>query len=394
MGSTSDGGGLFPERAPDLGRCPRVQPTRRVPLFFHEASRAGATHVNLSAVRGDGRHLWVAGDETATVERLTALDDGTGGGTGDGTVTGFGHQVSVPLAELVDLPGPHAEEADVEGLARSGPWLWAIGSHSLKRKRIRDHDPDAKARKRLGRVVREPNRFVLVRLPVDPATGLPAREVTVDGETLTAAVLGAHGDDLTTHLAADDLLAPFLAIPSKDNGLDVEGVAVHRSEHGTRLYVGLRGPVLRGWAVLLELRPATHRKHPGRLVLEEFDDDGPRSRYRLHLLDLRGLGIRDLCPDGDDLLVLSGPSMGLSGPVRVHRWVGGCRAEAADVVRAHELPVVLELPHGQGEDHPEGIALLPREPGGPARLLVVLDSPAADRHVPGGGMLADLWELP
>lgn len=390
MGSTAEGARLFPEPAAPPGRCPDVHPSRQVPLFFDEASKATSTHVNLSAVRTDGRHLWLAGDETATLERLTALG-------GDGTADGFGHQVSVPLAELVDLPGPHEEEADVEGLARSGPWLWAIGSHSLKRRRIRDHDPDAKARKRLGKVVREPNRYVLVRLPVDPATGLPAREVTVDGETLTAAVLGAHDDDLTTHLAGDDLLAPFLTIPSKDNGLDVEGVAVHRSADGVRLYAGLRGPVLRGWAVVLELRPATHRKHPDRLVLEEFGDGPERGTYRLHLLDLHGLGVRDLCPDGDHLLVLSGPSMGLSGPVRVHRWIGAGRAEAADVVRRAELPVVLDLPHGQGEDHPEGIALLPPDPGvpgAPARLLVVLDSPAPGRHTAAGAVLADLWELP
>ncbi|WP_432513045.1 DUF3616 domain-containing protein [Kineococcus sp. SYSU DK001] len=356
-----------------------MEPTRRVPLHFDDASRAGGTHVNLSAVRTDGPHLWVAGDETATVERLTAV-------TTDGVVTSYDHQVTVALADLVDLPGAHGDEADVEGLARSGPWLWAIGSHSLKRKRIRPGDPDDKARKRLSRVVREDNRFVLVRMPVDPATGLPAREVEVDGQTLTAAVLGAHDDDLTRHLRDDDLVGPFLSIPSKDNGLDVEGIAVHRSEHGTRLYVGLRGPVLRGWAVLLELRPRTHRKHPGRLVLEEFEDG---SAYRAHLLDLRGLGIRDLCPDGDDLLVLTGPSMGLSGPVRVHRWVGGCVVEAADVVRADELPVVLDLPHGQGEDHPEGIAVT-----GDDELLVVLDSPAGHRHTARGGMLADVWPLP
>ena len=377
---------MFPTGEPGVTavRSQDVEPLRRLPLHFDEASKAGMTHVNLSAVRADGHHLWVAGDETATLERLTAVVE-------DGRVLGYDHQVSVPLAELVDLPGPHDEEADVEGLARSGPWLWAIGSHSLKRKRIRDHDRDDKARRRLGKVVREPNRFVLVRLPVDPATGLPAREVDVDGETRTAAVLGAHDDDLSTHLADDDLVAPFLAIPSKDNGLDVEGIAVHHSPDGDRLWVGLRGPVLRGWAVLLELRPRTHRKDPGRLVLEEFADG---ATYRLHLLDLRGLGIRDLCPDGDDLLVLSGPSMGLSGPVRVHRWVGGCVTEAADVVRAARLPVVLDLPHGQGEDHPEGITLLPADVTGTVEhLLVVLDSPAPQRHTPDGGMLADVWEL-
>ena len=362
-------------------------PLRQVPLRFHADSRAADTHVNLSAVRTDGRHLWVAGDETATVERLTARHDA------DGVLVGWDDQVTVALADLVALPaGPH-EEADVEGIARDGDWLWAIGSHSLKRKRIRPHDDDAKARKRLGRVVREPNRYVLVRMPVDPATGLPAREVVTGAGTLTAAVLGAHHDSLTDLLADDDLVAPFLAIPSKDNGVDVEGVAVHHgADGGTRLYVGFRGPVLRGWAVLVELRPRTHPRHPHRLEAAAFEDG---RRYRLHLLDLGGLGIRDLCPDGDDLLVLAGPSMGLSGPVRVHRWLGATALEAADVVRADGLPVVLDLPHGQGQDHPEGIAVVPAAVTGTTeQLLVVLDSPAPGRHADGGGMLADLWYLP
>ena len=362
-----------------------MHPLRQVPLHFAEESKAGLTHVNLSAVRTDGPHLWVAGDETATVERLTEQRDATG------RLTGYGEQVSVALADLVELPAAASEEADVEGLARTGPWLWAIGSHSLKRKKVRDSDPDDKARKRLGKVVREANRFVLVRLPVDPATGLPAREVELDGQRLTAAVLGAHDDDLAGELADDDLLAPFLAIPSKDNGLDVEGIAVREDAGGTRVLVGLRGPVLRGWAVLLELRVATHRKDDGRLVLREFEDG---RRYRVHLLDLRGLGVRDLAPHGDDLLVLTGPSMGLSGPVRVHRWAGGLSTEAPAVVRAGQLPVLLELPHGQGEDHPEGIGVVPAGAGGAEELLVVLDSPAATRHTAGGGVLADVWPLP
>lgn len=362
-------------------------PVRQVPLRFHADSRDTDTHVNLSAVRTDGRHLWVAGDETATVERLTAHRDA------DGTLTGYDDQVTVALADLVELPAGPDEEADVEGLARDGDWLWAIGSHSLKRKRIRAHDDDAKARRRLGKVVREANRYVLVRMPVDPATGLPAREVETAGGTLTAAVLGAWDDSLADVLEDDDLLAPFFAIPSKDNGVDVEGVAVHHDDDGgTRLYVGFRGPVLRGWAVLVEVRPVTHPDDPHRLRLQRFPDG---SRYRLHLLDLGGLGIRDLCPDGDDLLVLAGPSMGLSGPVRVHRWTGATDLEAAGVVRADGIPVVLDLPHGNGQDHPEGIAVVPPEVTGSApQLLVVLDSPAPERHTSDGGMLADLWDLP
>ena len=354
---------------------------RRVELHFSDDSRAGATHTNLSAVRQDGEHLWVAGDETATVERLTAQ-------VRDGAVTGYADQRSVRLPDLVDLPAGE-DEVDVEGLARSGPWLWAVGSHSLKRKRIRPGDPDAKARKRLSKVVREENRFVLLRLPVDPATGLPAREVrTGDGEVLTAAVLGGHRDSLAEALGDDPLLAPFFAIPSKDNGVDVEGLAVH----GDRLYVGFRGPVLRGWAVVAEVRPETRPGDPHRLRLREFPEGGT---YRLHLLDLAGLGVRDLCPDGDDLLVLAGPSMSLSGPVRVHRWRGACAADAPELVRREEVPAVLELAHGEGEDHAEGIAVLDETgPGGERRLLVVHDSPAASRHAPSGAVLADVVDLP
>jgi hypothetical protein len=44
-------------------------------------------------------------------------------------------------------------------------------------------------------------------------------------------------------------LHDFLPLPGKDNGFDVEGLAVF----GARLFVGLWGPVLCGWAVILEL---------------------------------------------------------------------------------------------------------------------------------------------
>jgi len=106
-----------------------------------------------------------------------------------------------------------------------------------------------------------------------------------------------------------------------------------------------------------------------------------------HLLDLGGLGVRDLCPDGDDLLVLAGPSMALSGPVRLHRWHRAAHAETSRVVRGTELTLETELPHGTGEDHAEGIALLGE--AADARLLVVYDSPAQQRRPTTESVLAD-----
>ncbi|WP_019633311.1 DUF3616 domain-containing protein [Actinomadura atramentaria] len=350
---------------------------RRVELRFADDSRAAETHTNLSAVRRDGPCLWVAGDETATVERLTAVADAAG------RVTAYAGHRTVRLADLVELPAGPDEEADIEGLARADGWLWAVGSHSLKRKRVKPGQSDRKARRRLAAVVREDNRFVLARLPLAAGPdGLP-EPVRRDGDR-RAAVLGLDGDSIADLIADDPHLGPFLSIPSKDNGLDVEGIAVH----GDRVYIGLRGPVLRGWAVLVEIRPAADPDDPGRLVARRFGDDG--ERYRTHFLDLGGLGVRDLCPDGDDLLVLAGPSMALSGPVQVVRWAGAATADAPGVLHAADLAVLGELPHGDGEDHAEGIAVLgPGDGEDGARLLVVYDSPAAAR-LTGAGVLADV----
>jgi hypothetical protein len=356
-----------------------VTTQRTVRLRLGEASRAAATHTNLSAVRTDGRVMWLAGDETATVERLVA-DDADEPGE-------YAEEVSFRLADLVDLPGADAdEEADIEGIARSGQFLWAVGSHSLRRKQIKPNHTGAKPLKRLARVEGQPNRQILVRIPVRDVDGLPSLvpETVIDGERHRAAILAGRGN-LRDLLRDDEHLAPFLPIPGKDNGLDIEGIAVH----GDRVYLGLRGPVLRGWAFVLELRPYVDKGEPARLRLRAFDDGAP---YRKHVLRLDGLGVRDLCPSGDDLLVLAGPTMDLDGPVRIYRWHGACRATMPEVVRGDVLTRELDLPYGEGDDHAEGIGLVGPPEGG--RLIVVYDSPAPARLTADGAVLADVVRLP
>ncbi|MCW2698119.1 MAG: GCN5-related N-acetyltransferase [Modestobacter sp.] len=353
---------------------------RTVRLRFGQEARTAGTHTNLSAVRSDGPVLWVAGDETATVERLVADDPRD--------PAEFRDQTTYRLADLVDLPGTDgAEEADIEGLARHGDFLWAVGSHSLRRRRIKARHTGEKALSRLARVTGQANRQVLVRIPVTEVDGLPTlvRELEVAGVRHRAAVFGAHGTDLRDLLADDEHLAPFLPIPGKDNGLDVEGIAVT----GPRVYLGLRGPVLRGWAVVLELRPDVHPDDPGRLALTPF---GGGALYRKHVLRLDGLGVRDLCPHGADLLVLAGPTMDLDGPVQVFRWHGALTAEAPQVVRDEQLTREVALPFGSGDDHAEGLGLLgpPEDP----RLLVVYDSPAPGRLTDDACVTADVVRLP
>ena len=347
-----------------------------VRLRFSDESQAAATHTNLSAVRLDGRALWIAGDETATIERLLADDPDR--------PKEFGEETRFRLADFVDLPGADAdEEADVEGLARSGQFLWAVGSHSLRRKQIKDRHEGPKALRRLARVEGQGNRQLLVRLPVTDVDGVPTpvRELETGGVRHRAAALGVR-DDLRRLLRYDEHLAPFLPIPGKDNGLDIEGIAVRED----RVFLGLRGPVLRGWAFVLELRPYVLAEDPGRLRLHRFADGLP---YRKHVLDLDGLGVRDLCPAGDDLLVLAGPTMDLDGPVRVYRWHEACRAELPTIVRNDLISRELELTYGEGDDHAEGLSLL-----GDDRVLVVYDSPAAVRLGPDGSVIADVVLLP
>jgi GNAT superfamily N-acetyltransferase len=155
------------------------------------------------------------------------------------------------------------------------------------------------------------------------------------------------------------------------------------------VYLGLRGPVLRGWAVVLELRPEVDPDAPDRLRLTALDDGRP---YRKHVLRLRGLGIRDLCPHGDDLLVLAGPTMDLDGPVHVFRWHGALLADTPQVVRGDLLTRELDLPYGEGHDHAEGIGVL--GPADSPYLLVVYDSPSPARLTDDGSVLADVVRLP
>ena len=94
-------------------------------------------------------------------------------------------------------------------------------------------------------------------------------------------------------------------------------------------------PVLRGWAMLIELKVV--EPVDGRLDLAELD--GWR-RYRKHFLDLGGLGIRELLPDPaapDDLLILAGPTMDLDGPVHLFRWADAATHDAAQLVTFDEL---------------------------------------------------------
>jgi hypothetical protein len=165
-------------------------------------------------------------------------------------------------------------------------------------------------------------------------------------------------------------------------------VARDKASGDNKIFLGLRGPVLRGWAVVLEI--SVEADAAGRLSLKGI---GPKGRpYKKHFLELDGLGVRDLCADGDDLLVLAGPSMNLDGPVGVYRWSGVLLAADESLVRREKLTRVLDIPHGVGTDHAEGMTFVPGV-AQPKQLLVVYDSPGGPRRVGRDGVRADVFGL-
>ena len=274
-------------------------------------------HSNLSGAAFTGDWLWVAGDEACGVDRLRRLDPV------GGEVLRFGEVRDYPLADLLDLPGESDEEADLEGMAVADGFLWVVGSHGLKRKNAKPERDHAENAKRLSKLALDGNRRLLACLPIElDAQGEPCLvRQAQDGRRALRLKGDAHHNLLTRALAEDPHFGPYMAIPGKDNGFDVEGLAVD----GSRLLLGLRGPVLRGWSALLEVAIETRGDH---LRLAPLDDSG--LLIRKHFLQLDGLGVRDLHFSGDDLYILAGPTMVLNGDIRVFKWPGAQSLLAAN----------------------------------------------------------------
>ena len=326
-------------------------------------------------------YLWLGSDETSTIERLSKID-----------AEKFAEHKQFRVAEFIDLPAPEDEEIDIEGISFHNNYLWFVGSHSYKRKRVKPDKSDKKNVKRLSTVVTEPNRYVLGRIPLINGELLSSSPDPDNSEIqLTAAKLEVtqQGNLLMEALAEDSHLGAFIkaAIPGKDNGLDIEGIVAVNN----RIFLGLRGPVLRGWALILEIE--LEESAPGLLKLGKIGCDG--ELYKKHFIYLNGLGIRDLYLDGEDLLILAGPTMDLDGPVYVYSLRNGINLRG-NILSQPEI--ILQIPHGNRDDRAEGIALFQDVSGqdicGETRLLVVYDSPSQTKRLVGEtGVIADVFEF-
>ena len=323
----------------------------------------------LSAIALNGDDLWLACDEGCRLERISRSGSG---------LTFSAHR-SFPLADFLDLPakrkeGKPEEEADVEGMDIDEGWLWFVGSHSVKRKNPKADDPSKKIAEKLLDISRDGNRHLLARIPLEE--GAPVRSVgdrraaCIETSPESSALLDA------IRASSDGHLLPFVPLPGKDNGLDIEGMAVR----GMRAFIGLRGPVLRGWSCILELHLEAEGK---KLKLRPVDG---ASLYRKHFQNLNNLGIRDLLIHGDDLFVLTGPTQSHDGPHEIWRWKNGAKGEGTELQR------VLTLPDRKKADRAEGFTVFDASGSSPS-VLVVYDTPAEERLATKGAVTGDVFAL-
>lgn len=335
---------------------------------------------NLSAIVLRDEHLWLGGDEGTSIHRMTREASGN-----------FGGHTIFDLHDTLELPAAAKEEIDIEGLDVDGGYLWLIGSHSAKRKKAEADKSTGENLDRLATIEAEGNRYTLARVPLDES----ARPVPKHRGLMAARLKGDEkGNLLTKALRVDRHVGRFLphvlqgesiGVPSKDNGFDVEGLAVA----GNRVFLGLRGPVLRGWAIVIELRIGAASGDT--LTLDSIGASG--EPYLKHFLQLDGLGIRDLVIHENDLLVLAGPSMDLDGPVFIYRWKEALHETSDSLTWKSDLQKVVTVPFGITTDHAEGLSLASDSP---LSVLVCYDSPDPETRIVGAdhrGIRMDMFDI-
>lgn len=350
---------------------PTDKPKAKVTLRFKDHKVVehlnDPVHQDLSAATRRGNSLFLSCDELAGVERLTEAAEGE-----------WGNHRHFALGKFVDLPGGPEGEMDIEGLHCDEGWIWVVGSHSLKRDKPDGEEPVA-ALEKMEEIDRDPNRYFLGRFPLVKQKSGYAPVAHHRNKHAAFVRFTKKKAKLFHWLRDDPHLARFLDIPSKENGLDIEGIVTR----GDRVWLGLRGPVLRGRGVILEMNMKVTRS--GYLKPRRIDGD---RRYRKHLLPTRGLGIRDMAWDGADMLVLVGPTMTGDGPAHVLRWKNAADYRTGQVHAEDIVEHVIELPYRGALDHPEGLVAWGED------WLVVYDSPA-DHRLEGDGSVvtADIWRM-
>jgi hypothetical protein len=203
-------------------------------------------------------------------------------------------------------------EADLEGAAMLGDRAFWIGSHGRNK--------DGKAR---------PNRCRLF-----------ATDVAIKNGDVTLTPVGKPYKGLLENLIRDSRFAELhlaeasLKAPKEPDALNIEGLSATPEGH---LLIGFRNPTPHGKALLLPL-----------LNPNEVVEGKPPRLDPAVLLDLDGLGIRDMAYFEGAFFIIAGPWHS-GGKFEFYRWVGGSTA-----------PKKFTVKH-LGDYHPEAIIMYPQK---------------------------------
>lgn len=212
-------------------------------------------------------------------------------------------------------------ELDIEGIAVEGDRIYAVGSHALARKRVKSGNSYEKNLQRLATIKQEPGRKQLFRLTLESNNSVSKREQI----------------SLEKIIRNDPILVPFTNIPSKENGIDIEGIAVKDG----LIHLGFRAPVLRD----------------GFVPVIRFDFDHPEASFRLLYLNLEGRGIRDMAAVSDGFLMLAGPVGDEPRSYRIYHWNGRDCIPDKDQKQSGKVTLLAEVdPPADGKA--EGIAMI------------------------------------
>lgn len=267
-------------------------------------------------------------------------------------------EIELPLPLNPAIADSKPDEIDIESIAfdQDNGCLYVIGSHSQKRKTVRIEGKRgltaAKNRVRLMDTEIEPetdrNRIFQVRLK--PKTGKVKGDIK-------------QFDHLKELFTEDDYLKRFVDIPSKENGIDIEGVAFQKES----LFLGFRGPILRGNYVPVLV-----------IDCDQLDAKG-KPDYELRFVQLDGGAIRDMTAVDGGFLIIGGPMGDAPGPYGIYFWDG------SDMVYGTDRPVPMppavmlleEIVAPIGEDgsrgKAEGITVLEETATG-YKALIIYDS--------------------
>jgi hypothetical protein len=230
--------------------------------------------------------------------------------------------------------------ADFEGLALSGDHLYVVGSHSSSHKKQKAGNSYKKNRKALIELETDSckSRNILLEFRIDGEARLtrPGRRIK------TSAVLHDH-----------PVLRAFAGLPSKENGVDIEGLA---AKDGA-LYLGFRGPVLReNFVPIARIDPA--------------GNDDPE----LSFVKLGGRGVRDMAATTDGFLILAGPNGDQDWSFELFHWDGRDMVTGTDRPQGGTVRHLCTIPHDP-DGNPEGLAIVSRSATS-ADVILVYDSNA------------------